>query len=257
MAQAISNRAERRNNGVTLMKKIFRTSAFIMILFGAVVLAVTTLIAIRPALGSTVDAYEEYIVIMEKTLADIGITDLLFYAQLSLLLGLLVLAWTVGNNPITKVLHTIGLLFVLLYLVYNPDHSYILKPVVNNVPDWVTKLGDSNRGYFEQFDTLLTNFPELMGGIVTSVYAIMASASLKQSRPKRLSIGFVKFGVSWVAFSTIVFGLLVPFAAQNIEFVQNFTTQPMYLAIFYVPLIINLLFMTIGSLIGSIFFFVK
>ena len=43
-----------------------------MILFGAVVLAVTTLIAIRPALGSTVDAYEEYIVIMEKTLADIG-----------------------------------------------------------------------------------------------------------------------------------------------------------------------------------------
>lgn len=257
MGQNINQKGDERNQGTKIVYKIFRTFGFGLLLIGSAILAVTMIIILREALGSTADSFEGYVTIMKDYLNKIGIPNLVFYAQLMVMLGSLILVMSVGRNWFLKTFFIIVFIFMSAYLIYQPEHSVLFYPVVGNVPAGITKVVEPGLKYFNEFDTLIKNYPRLMGGIITALYVIVLSSALYRKRPKRFSVGLIRASLGLITFMTIVSGILIPIAATHIEFIEGFTTSNVYFIGVYVPIAISLVLQTIGSLIGTIFFFVK
>lgn len=258
MAQQIHERKERR--GVVenkLFGKSIRTFAFILIAVGAAIVAVTTIIALRDALGGSASNYDQYVEAMENALSKIGVPNLIFYAQAMLLVGFLLLVLAIGKSWFGKTLHIIVFIFLAAYLVFKPEHSILLLIGEGQAPDAIKNFALQNADTFNKFDNLIASYPKLMGGIVTALYVIITTSVIGKKRPRRFSLGLINAGFGLVMFMVLVAGILLPILATHVELVKDVMAMNYYFIAVYGALVLSLILQLIGSVIGTIFFFLK
>lgn len=246
---------KKRGNG--LLGKIVRTAGFLMVAFGAAVLGVTTLMGLVDSLGSTADAFADHVTNMGDFLSNLGIPNLLFIAQISLLAGMITLVWAIGKSITSKVIHTVITLIVTVYFIFQPAHSILFLVHDGQLPAAVTNFTNANRVWFDKFDTLFVNYPMLMGGIITAIYVLVSNVVLGKRKPKRLSISLVNGGFGVITFLTFTAGILLPILAAHVDFIDTVMTSNYYFTTVYGGLALSFVLQTLGSILGTIFFFVK
>lgn len=258
MAQAIEEKKSKR--GVVhnkLFGKIVRTLGFAMLSVGLAIVAVTTIIALRDALGSSADSYDQYVTVMETTLNKLGIPNIVFYGLFMTLVGVLLVILAVGKTWFGKILHIITFVFITLYLIFSPGNSVLLLTGVNQEPEFIKTFATANMETFNLFDQLIKAYPKMMGGIVTALYVIITLNVLSNKKPKRFSLSFIKFGFGLITFMVFSHGIIMPILGGVSEFILDFMQSRTYLIFVYGSLTISYLFQLLGSIIGTIFFFVR
>lgn len=259
MVRAVESRESRKKGHVHngLFGRIIRTLGYVMLTAGLAIVAITTIVALREALGSAVDSYAQYVEIMEAKLQSLAIPNIVFYGLSLTLVGLLFVILAVGKTWFGKFIHIISFVLMVAYLIFAPGDSVLLLTGIDQAPQFILDFANNYIDIFNQFNGLITAYPQLMGGIVTAFYVIVALSVLGNKKPKRLSLSFVKAGLGLITFMVFAHGIILPIIATHVDFVGEFMQGKIYLIVVYGSLTISYLFQLLGSILGSIFFFVK
>ncbi len=260
MVRRVGTKMQGRKDGRVenkLFGKFVRTLGYILLALGLAIAAVTTIIALSGALGSAADNYAQYVEIMETKLQELAVPNIVFYGLAAVLVGLLLVILAVGRSWFDKIVHIVSFLFMVLYLIYAPENSILLLIGSDQTPQYITDFANGYTELFNQFNNLIAKYPDLMGGIVTAFYVIVALNVLGNKKPKRLSLSFVKAGLGIITFMVFAHGIFLPILSTYVEFVGDIMQSKYYLIAVYGSLTISYLFQLLGSVIGAIFFFVK
>jgi len=260
MVRRVGTRVQSRKDGRVenkLFGKFVRTLGYIILALGLAIAAVTTIIALSGALGSAADNYAQYVEIMETKLQGLAVPNIVFYGLAAVLVGLLLVILAVGRSWFGKIVHFVSFLFMVVYLIYAPENSILLLIGSDQTPQYITNFASGYTELFNQFNSLIAKYPDLMGGIVTAFYVIVALTVLGNKKPKRLSLSFVKAGLGIITFMVFAHGIFLPILASYADFIGDVMQSKYYLIAVYGSLTISYLFQLLGSVIGAIFFFVK
>ena len=253
---------ERQSESSGIVLRIVRTIGFVLLAIGSGVIGVTTVIALFSVLGDSVTEYASLVNDMSDTINSFGIPNLIFISQIAVLLGLLILTFTTGKSFLGKILQAAATLLMLLYMLFAPNQSVFFLTTFDQFPESLATTFQAAQAFFERIDNFVS-IDGLMGGIVTLAYVLITAAVLGKKRPKKFSASLVRYGVGTLTLLAVVHGILVPvilnFAGSGEigTAITNFFTNGGYLIFPYSVLAISYVIQLFGSIIGTIFFFVK
>lgn len=230
-----------------LFGKIIRTIGYVLLLLSALILAVTAFIIFAKTISIDGNATVAKI---NEIVDSLKIPNLIFYSNLAMLVGLLLVAWALGRSIFGKVIYTILLIIMLVYLILGPSFAkiYLSGPQ----PDYLQTFVAKNGQWFIDFNNTLE--PGLIGGIVTLVFTIATVTIIGGKKPAGISNKLVGGGMVFLVFFTVVTNIL-PQALANVEGLESFFVSKVFFIITQALHALGFLFVALGSLFGTIFFF--
>lgn len=254
--QAKRQTSRGRSSG-EIFAQVVRTFGFILLTAGTIIFTVFSVVNLIDKLGSTAEEYAQYVTKVNDWLRNLGVPNIGFYGAALMLVGLLFIILAIGRSWVGKIIHVIAFLLLTSFLLFRPGNVILFSRIIKTVPEYITTFSNNYIGYFNLLDPPEAAYPKLIGGIVLLVYVIVASSVLGNKKPKRLSLSFVKAGLGFLMAIILIDGILMPIAAGMLDFVEELITSKVYLIIVYGFLFFGLAFQLLGSVIGTIFFFIK
>jgi hypothetical protein len=226
----------RVSNGI--FGKIIRTLGFVLLLVSSALIA--SQIVLANTSYSLIANLESYANMVEDATAQLGFA-VDTYALLGLIVGLLLLTWSLRKGIILRLLITVSLVFVLAEAVDNANGLF--AGAVLTAPVFLSDAVGYVSSYLDQL-------------IAVSAYVVPGASLLAvlflwglfaNKKPKRLSVNLVRVGMIFLLFAVIVAAL--PSMATATLF-----TASWYLIMGVVLYLLSYVFFILGSALGIIGF---